>query len=62
MTTENAAAGSAMHDSSHPHGLISEIAGRPGTILVDKTVVLILGAIGLAAISAAFAGGNRLHR
>src|SRR5512147_2115552 len=57
MTTENAAAGSAMHVRSHLHGSITDTSGRPGTILVDKTVALILGAIGSAAIAAAFAGG-----
>jgi phage shock protein A len=36
------------------------LSGRPGAILVDKTIALILGAIGSAAIAAAFAGGIAL--
>ena len=62
MTTENAAAGSAMHDRSHLHELITDISGRPGTILVDKTVALILSAIGSSANRCRVCRRNLPHR
>jgi hypothetical protein len=51
---------STIHDSSHLHDLLPDMSGRPGAILVDKTIALILGAIGSAAIAAAFAVGIAL--
>jgi hypothetical protein len=42
------------------HDLLPDMSGRPGAILVDKTIALILGAIGSAAIAAAFAVGIAL--
>jgi phage shock protein A len=65
MTTESAdnleeTAKSVIHDGSRQHWRLPDMSGRPSAILVDRTIALILGAIGSAAIAAAFAGGTAL--